>query len=409
MKTVFLTSLLPEPLFETIRRDSIGAISNANNLFQKNLAIGFGAHSSSLDIVNLPNVGAYPNRYRKLLVAPAAFDFGECIRAESLGFFNLIGVKHLSRYFVLKRFLVEKYKKNNTIDLLFIYDLHVPFLKAAFEYKARFPNVKICLIVPDLHGFTGSKATLFYKIFARLENYLLGKYLGSIDAFVVLSENMLEKLDVNGRPWVVVEGIYCDEGSEDNVGTSRVVDEKVIFYSGSLDRRNGISHLVDAFMKIPSGNYRLVLCGDGDFRSSLETLAALDNRIQFLGQVRHDKVLALQRSSTLLVNPRLPGEDFTRYSFPSKTMEYFASGTPVLMYKLAGVPPSYYEHCYSLNNLDSASLSHEMVSICEKGHDERKAVGDRARSFIFSKCPALQCATIISMMNEILRCHEYSD
>ena len=38
------------------------------------------------------------------------------------------------------------------------------------------------------------------------------------------------------------------------------------------------------------------------------------------------------------VNPRQNNEEFTKYSFPSKTMEYLASGVPVVAYKLDGIP-----------------------------------------------------------------------
>ena len=61
-------------------------------------------------------------------------------------------------------------------------------------------------------------------------------------------------------------------------------------------------------------------------------------RIEFLGMLPRTDVLELQSKATILVNPRQPVGDFTKYSFPSKTIEYMASGTPLLMYKLPGIP-----------------------------------------------------------------------
>ena len=44
------------------------------------------------------------------------------------------------------------------------------------------------------------------------------------------------------------------------------------------------------------------------------------------------------------VNPRPGAADFTRYSFPSKTLEYLDAGKPVLAYRNDGIPPEYDEH-----------------------------------------------------------------
>ena len=57
-----------------------------------------------------------------------------------------------------------------------------------------------------------------------------------------------------------------------------------------------------------------------------------------MGCVTNDEIVRLQCEATLLVNPRPSDKEFCKYSFPSKTIEYMASGTPVLMTKLPGVP-----------------------------------------------------------------------
>lgn len=50
--------------------------------------------------------------------------------------------------------------------------------------------------------------------------------------------------------------------------------------------------------------------------------------------------------ATLLVNSRFTIEEFTKYSFPSKNMEYMASGTPLLTTKLPGMPQEYYPYVF---------------------------------------------------------------
>ena len=42
--------------------------------------------------------------------------------------------------------------------------------------------------------------------------------------------------------------------------------------------------------------------------------------------------------------------EFTKYSFPSKNMEYMVSGTPILTSKLPGMPKEYYDYVYLIND-----------------------------------------------------------
>ena len=41
------------------------------------------------------------------------------------------------------------------------------------------------------------------------------------------------------------------------------------------------------------------------------------------------------------MNPRSADAEYTKYSFPSKTIEYLATGVPVVMNRLPGIPEEY--------------------------------------------------------------------
>jgi glycosyltransferase involved in cell wall biosynthesis len=88
--------------------------------------------------------------------------------------------------------------------------------------------------------------------------------------------------------------------------------------------------LVHAFIDANVGNSELHLYGDGDFADELEEIARNNERIKYFGVKPNDYVVAEQLKVILLVNPRPTNEEYTRYSFPSKNMEYMVSGTPVL-------------------------------------------------------------------------------
>ena len=60
----------------------------------------------------------------------------------------------------------------------------------------------------------------------------------------------------------------------------------------------------------------------------------------------NETIIAEEQKASLLVNPRFTMEAFTKYSFPSKNMEFMASGTPLLTTRLPGMPADYYPYVF---------------------------------------------------------------
>ena len=104
-----------------------------------------------------------------------------------------------------------------------------------------------------------------------------------------------------------------------------------------MDTRFGIRDLIAAFNEIDDKEFSLWICGFGLDQPFVEVAAKNDSRIIYWGLVEQNRVFEMQQQATLLVNPRKGDAEFTKYSFPSKTMEYMASGTPTVMYKLPGL------------------------------------------------------------------------
>ena len=84
----------------------------------------------------------------------------------------------------------------------------------------------------------------------------------------------------------------------------------------------------------------------------------------------------------MLVNPRMNNEEFTKYSFPSKNLEYLASGVPLIAYKLDGIPDEYDKYINYVPDNDSQSLANMICKICELPVSERNKQGSQARQFV---------------------------
>lgn len=165
---------------------------------------------------------------------------------------------------------------------------------------------------------------------------------------------------------MVSEGIYDETGIKRNIIKEENSTSFVVLYSGMLYHKFGIMNLVKAIHQLEDSDIRLELYGVGDAVDDILSVADSDNRIQYKGVVDRDVVLQKQSEASLLVNPRVPDNNpFTRYSFPSKTLEYLASGTPTLLYELEGIPSEYYDYCYHLDkqHTDIDSLSAEIAQI----------------------------------------------
>ena len=117
------------------------------------------------------------------------------------------------------------------------------------------------------------------------------------------------------------------------------------------------------------------------------------------GYVPKKTINELQQKATILVNPRQNNDEFTKYSFPSKTMEYMLSGKPVVMYKLDGIPDEYDNYLTYVNGNDATSFADTMTKICDLTDTEREKIGNAAREYVKEKKNSVaQTKKIIDLM-----------
>jgi glycosyltransferase involved in cell wall biosynthesis len=210
---------------------------------------------------------------------------------------------------------------------------------------------------------------------------------------------MKNRLPIENKPSVVVEGVYKHQNHEN---ITQAESYNTILYSGGLSKRYGIVELLRAFEGIKSTNYRLWFCGSGDAENEIELYAKNDKRVTHWGQLPHLEVLKLQKRATVLVNPRKSEGIFTKYSFPSKTIEYLASGRPTIMNRLDGIPDEYFDYCFVPESEDEEGLRQCIINVCEKPSSELTTFGIKAKDFILkNKNPQAQAQKIYDLINTL--------
>ena len=99
----------------------------------------------------------------------------------------------------------------------------------------------------------------------------------------------------------------------------------------------------------------------------------------------NDIVIQAELEADLLINPRPTHEEFTRYSFPSKNMEYMATGTPVLTTDLPGMPEEYKQYVYLLKDETEDGVCQALIQIFKEPDKERSEKGKKAKRFVMEK------------------------
>lgn len=388
MEILYIGSFYPEDRFDEIWQNSKQHYV-ATTVFQRALIKGWKENNyKNVTVLTFPMIGSFPRRYNKLYFKRSSLF---SINKESVceGFLNLPVIKHIDIFFKTKRYISKWVKKNKDHKkVIIINSMALNIMKAVIDIKNKYPDVKVCLSILDLPEFSNSKSSNYKtKIinFSVKKSFDLLKY---IDSYILISSAIYDKINIKDKPWMLLEGIYLpsDRDSIHHIPSDKVI----ILYTGSLHLKYGIEDLLLAFDKINDKNYELRICGDGDGKTLINEYIAHNNRIKFLGMLKHTEVLELQKNATLLVNPRRASEEYTKYSFPSKTIEYMASGTPVIMHKLEGIPPEYYEHLIFTESSSIDDLYKTMIAWGEKPKEDLENLGLKAKKFILDNKTAFK-------------------
>ena len=239
----------------------------------------------------------------------------------------------------------------------------------------RVPSIGIVTDLPDL--LLGRKD--------RINNLIIRLY----DRYILLTEQMNDYIISNithkKKPYVIVEGMVDIDMKNKSIYKQEKYSKKICMYTGILDRKYGIEILAKGFDKANIPNSELHIYGNGDFKNELLKLCKKNKNIKYFGLKPNNYIVEEQQKATLLVNPRPSNEEFTKYSFPSKNMEYMVSGTPTLLTKLPGMPKEYLKYVYVLENESVDGMAKKLIEIFNLSQEELKEKGELAKEYVLNK------------------------
>lgn len=395
MNLIYVGSSRPEEITDELLK--MGSVVNfAGNTLQNALLEGLSEHCPNMKIVSSWGITTYPKVKRIIFKRKYLPYKGKMDSYVYVGALNLPILNLLSRFLRTRREL-KRFLSKNQDNAIIIYEVHTPFLLAVATLRKRIK--KTCLIVPDLPEFMSGKNGRLHLFLKRIDKYIINKCLSKIDSYTLLSEPMQYRLPMENKKWTLMEGIFQPIDSEEKVEKETL---RTIMYTGGVFHRRGVDILLDAFERIDKPNYRLWIRGNGDMVPEIKERAKKDSRIIYFDPMSREELLEMERRATIMINPTPASLDFTKYFFPSKTMEYLASGTPTVMYRLDCMPKEYDEYVYYVDNESIETLRDKLIEICEKPQEELDSFGRAAREFILTKkTPSIQCGKIINLLKSL--------
>lgn len=218
----------------------------------------------------------------------------------------------------------------------------------------------------------------------------------AIDDFIIsqctdlifLTKQMSYKYCKKNKNYSIIEGLAdfsdLEKSWESIIGNQvNTAQSRVLMYAGSLHKCYGIEMLVKAFSKIKKENIELHIYGRGDFEKELIKYTKSNGNIRYFGAVPNEQIVLAEKEADLLINPRTSEGEYTKYSFPSKVIEYMASGTPILMNMLPGIPDEYREYCYCFESETVDGYVNSLNSILSMDLKSLQVMGEKAQKFVY--------------------------
>lgn len=398
MNVLMMTLMYPNDLMEEVMENSKDGLQNQINSYQRAFVEGIESNlraDESLSILNALPVGAYPMHYKKIRIKKGVYDH----RLQEIGCINLPMIKQKGRERRATKALLEWLSKSKDNRTIVLYTIYLPFMQAIFAAKKMYPDLKASVIVTDLpneFGLSSGRTGLAKQLERGIGKQQIALS-SSFDSYVLLTEPMAEALQVQDKRRMVIEGLITTDTTEHMQENRGDEERQSVLYAGTLNKELGIGELLSAFMQMPQ--YDLLLCGRGDMAEEIQKTAGAYDNIHYFGFVSQEEALRLQARATLLINPRSPEGVFTRYSFPSKTLEYMRSGKPILCYQLEGIPSDYDDYLYYINQIGTEGIIQAVEETLALPLEDLALRGKLARSYVLSeKNPTVQCRKMVQML-----------
>lgn len=368
MRVIYVSNLCLPKVYEGLFEDKRLKSSEAVQKYHRIMAEGFALNGC--EVISLGVVPANKNVRKKFISLPKGKLNG--VKYKHLRTINLPIIKQLFNA-VGVYFNVLKYGGKES----FVICDGLSYLASkAAVLACKLNRLKSVVIITDLPEF-----------FAGTDEKTVKRYNALFDkftAYVVLTEKMIEKLGYINKPYVVLEG-QVDSLENKIQKIHKKESKRVIMYAGTVQSQYGLKMLVEGFILAKLSGYELHVYGNGDYAEEIDRISKVHSNVKHFPSQPNDVIVEKEKEAYILVNPRPTDEEYTKYSFPSKNMEYMVSETAVLTTSLPGMPEEYKQYVYLIENETADGVCKAIKKISELSEEDIISKGRLAREFVLSK------------------------
>lgn len=372
----FISSLVPDK--EAYRTT---AFSRSGNNVLEGIAESI-PESIDLELVGLRPIAPFPQGKLWLNSSKETLFSNRCLSLWPV--FNLKIVKDI--FWGLLCFnKIRKWRaqvKGETAHLL-MYNIYSPFFPFIY-WACRLNKIQIYVILYDLgvppkRLHLGGATMTAYKLY----EYIAKHYIPKIDGRIIINEKIIDYY-APGKDYLLIDG------GVNNAVVNRLfplklssTNDYVFVCAGMLWDQNGTRLILDAMKLIKAHNIRILFAGRGNDVPLIEQASKNDARIIYLGMLSMDQLFGVYENADVLLNLRI--EEKRDFHFPSKLLEYMATGKTVVSTPIAHAERDYGDYIEILRDVTGKGLASLILKISKTPKDLLLEKGRCTRNFIVSK------------------------
>lgn len=317
-----------EPLLSLAMNNKISYfidILKKNNLEYKNISFGFSKSK-----------GIFPKK-----ISGKNLEYLSTINIREKEGYNLISIFYL--YIVLTMYILKNVKSEDKIILY-----HNPWIYPIIALCKKIKKFKLILEIEEICNLDKTNNGIKNKVY-----YYMEKRIFSIsDKFIVVNDlvkqYIKDEFKVSDKSIVVCYGNYSLVKDIINIDLNKereISSEPIeIVYSGSIDKVRGVYDIINISDEIKNLNCNIYVCGYGtkeDIDNFKRLLLKKEiKNIKFLGALNNEDYHNLLERCDICLNCQYDFDIFSKYSFPSKIINYLAFNKCVISTEMESVKQS---------------------------------------------------------------------
>lgn len=378
LSIAFLGALVPDTAEYQNR-----ALRRSGNLVQDGIACGLEKAGANVEIFSVRPVPSFPKSRRIFFMGRKIVYKG--MKMHLVSILNFLGIKTLWAAICLFLLIVKWAVQNRRCHrVIIVYNTYTPPLPLVV-LMGKITGSKTFSILYDL-GMPPKELNLglVKTMIYRLVELSAKTFIPKLDGRIVINEAI--GLDYsNGKDYIVIDGGLSQEVLSRIPKITQNEDNNskfTLFIGGSISPINGSRIIGDIVSNRDIEDINVIVAGGGHDQPFIEELSRqFPERIQFLGMLDLDELFAVYSKCDVLMNLRILSHA-DKYLFPSKVIEYLATGIPTITTNAGHIGKEYGNLCYVIDNITADALANAIITLKSQSREERREKGRRAQDYM---------------------------